>query len=147
MTTLTLESPEQLAQKLAGADQQTVLKALEIGLEIQAAGDDGQVTEHPHITRVPVILGGRPIIRGSRIPVWQVAHAIIHLGDTVEDYLADHPHLTAAKIHDALSYYFDHREAVEREIEENQTDNVIRELGLTIDERGFAHYPENDVRG
>ncbi|MBI3761448.1 MAG: DUF433 domain-containing protein [Chloroflexi bacterium] len=144
MTTLTLELPQHLAEKLAGADHQTVVEALEIGLALRTSEGDGQATEHPHIIRVPGILSGRPIIRGSRIPVWQVAHSIIHLGDTVEDYLTDHPHLVAAEIYDALSYYFDHREAVEREIEENKTENVVKAVGMTIDARGFAHFSEEE---
>ncbi len=144
MTDLILSLPDELAQKLAGADQQTILRALEIGLELQAAGGEAQPTEHPHITRAPGILSGRPIIRGSRIPVWQVANAIIHLGDTVQGYLEGHPHLTAAKIYDALSYYFDHREEIEKEIEENKMENVAKEFGLTIDERGFVQFPKDD---
>ncbi len=144
MTTLTLNLPEELAARLAGTDQQSVLKALEIGLATQLAGGEGQATEHPHVTRAPGILNGRPIIRGSRIPVWQVAQAIVHLRETVENYLADHPHLTAAKIYDALSYYFDHREAIEKEIAENKTENLAKELGMTVDERGVARFTRNE---
>jgi uncharacterized protein (DUF433 family) len=140
MTTLNLELTEHLAHKLAGAAPDKIREALEIGLEMLDAGSEIQPTEHPHITRITGILGGRPIIRGSRIPVWQVANAVVHLGETVEDYLAGHPHLTAAQIYDALSYYFDHHEAVEKEIEENRMETVVKELGLTMDERGLIKF-------
>ena len=125
MTTLKLEVSDHLARKLAGIAPDRVVEALEMGLEIQAGGSEAHFTEHSHITRVAGILGGRPIIRGSRIPVWQVANAIVHLGDSVEDYLAGHPQLNAAQIYDALSYYFDHQESIEKEIEENQVKNTF----------------------
>ena len=126
MTTLNLDVSEPLARKLAGIAPDRVVEALEIGLEIQAGGSESNSTEHPHITRVAGILGGRPIIRGSRIPVWQVANAIVHLGDTVDDYLIGHPHLTPAQIYDALSYYFDHQDAIEKEIAENQVESSVK---------------------
>ncbi len=143
MTTITLDLPEPLAQKVSSADPQTIQKALEEGLGLQTTGDKEQATEHPHITRTPGILGGRPIIRGSRIPVWQIVEAILYLGETVEGYLVGHPHLSAAKIHDALSYYFDYRDEIEREIEENKTENVTREFGIVVDERGLGHFAAN----
>lgn len=109
-----------------------------------ALTEDGQPTEHPHITRVPGILNGRPIIRGSRIPVWQVAEAILRLGETVEGYLTGHPHLTAAKIYDALSYYFDHRAEVDKEIEENKAGTAAAEAGMVADKRGVWRFPQKD---
>jgi uncharacterized protein (DUF433 family) len=136
MKSLTLELPETLAEKLTGIDREVVVKALEAGLELR----DEQKTEHPYITRVPGILSGRPIVRGTRIPVWQVANAVLHLGDTVEGYLEGHPHLTTAKIYDALSYYFDHREEIEKEIEENKIENVLKATGATMDEKGVIHF-------
>ncbi len=143
MTTITLDLPEPLAQKVSTADPQTIRKALEEGLGLQTTGDKEQATEHPHITRALGILGGRPIIRGSRIPVWQIVEAILYMGETVEGYLAGHPHLSAAKIHDALSYYFDHRAEIEREIEENKTENVAREFDIVVDERGLGRFAAN----
>ena len=143
MTTITLELPEPLAQKVSDADPEAIQKALEDGLSSQTTGDKEQATEHPHVTRTPAILGGRPIIRGSRIPVWQVVEAILHLGDTVEGYLIGHPHLNAAKVYDALSYYFDHREEIEHDLEENKTEHIVREFGLVVDDRGLGRFPDN----
>lgn len=80
--------------------------------------------EHPCIDRVPGICGGRPKIRGHRIPVWTIASW--HKMDmTVSDMLEMYPQLTAAQIHDALSYYQAHRDEVDREIAEN-TEVVMR---------------------
>lgn len=144
MPTLTLEIPEPLAEQLSGVDPKLILKTLEMGLQSYQTGEEGQLTEHPYITRVSGILGGRPILRGSRIPVWQVAQAIVQLGETVEDYLGDHPHLTAAKIHGALSYYYDHRTEVDKEIDENKVGTAAAEAGMVADERGLWRFPKTE---
>jgi uncharacterized protein (DUF433 family) len=144
MPTLTLELPEQLAEQLSGIDQQVILKMLEAGLRLHKTGEEGQPVEHPHITRVPGVLGGRPILRGSRLPIWQVAKAIVHLGEPIEDYIADHPHLTIAKIYDGLSYYYDHRAEVDREIEENKAGTSAAESGMVADERGIWRFPKKE---
>ncbi len=144
MPTLTLDLPDALAKQLAGLDQKVILEMLELGLRFHQTGEDGQPTEHPHITRAPGILGGRPVIRGSRIPVWQVAQAIVQLAESVEDYVGDHPPLTVAKVYDALSYYFDHRAEVDKEIEENKAGTAAAEAGMVADERGTWRFPKTD---
>ena len=81
-------------------------------------------TEHPHIVQVEGICGGRPTVRGSRIPVWQIA-VMFKAGDTPEDILEAFPHLTAAQAYDAISYYLDHQDEIEQEIEENKIENFL----------------------
>lgn len=71
-----------------------------------------QATEHPHVERVPGVCGGEPKIKGTRIPVWIVAGWHV-LGQSVDDIVALYPHLSAAQVHDALSYYYDHRAEVD----------------------------------
>ena len=63
-----------------------------------------QQTEHPYIVRVPDICGSRPTIKGTRISVQHIA-TLYKAGDTVEEILQAHPHLQAAAVHDAISYY------------------------------------------
>lgn len=55
------------------------------------------------ITADPAILGGKPIIRGTRISVEMVLEWIAS-GATRDDILTRHPHLTAADIEQALAY-------------------------------------------
>jgi len=93
-----------------------------------------------HIARVPSILRGSPVVRGTRIPVWQIANAIIHFDETITSYQADHPSLSLAQIHAALSYYFDHRAEIEKEIESNQLKEAQDKLNLIVDERGFIGF-------
>jgi uncharacterized protein (DUF433 family) len=76
-------------------------------------------TEHPHIVRVDGILGGEPVIRGTRTPV----RAIVEnwrLGLTLEE-IPDHlPHLTLSQVFDALSYFQDHMDEILDHIERNR---------------------------
>lgn len=41
-------------------------------------------TEHPYIVRIPGVCDGRPIIRGSRVAVWQIAW-LFKAGETVDE--------------------------------------------------------------
>lgn len=134
MHTVTLELPEPLARELKNADQARLRNILEWGL----VGPPS--SEHPHIARVPAILGGSPVVRGTRIPVWQIANAVVNLGETVEGYRADHPALTFAQIYAALSYYFDHQAEIDAEIEANQMSQLKEDLNLTVDNRGFVNF-------
>ncbi len=73
-------------------------------------------TDHPHIVKVRGVASGDPIIFGTRIMVRTVVEQY-RLGTSMEDILWDFPHLSSAQVHDALSYYHDHREEMDRLIE------------------------------
>jgi len=94
-----------------------------------------KATEHPHIARVNDV----PVLRGSRIPVRLVAQ-MYRAGDSVEDILLSYPHLAATAIHDALSYYLDHHDEIEQEIVAHRVENVIKDTGAQMDERGFVSF-------
>lgn len=82
-----------------------------------------------YVTRVPGICGGRPIIRGTRVPV----NAIVgshKLGMSPEEIAAALPNLTLAQVHEALSYYYDHMDEIEREIEEERRARSAVRSGL-----------------
>ncbi|OLE55570.1 MAG: hypothetical protein AUG51_02530 [Acidobacteria bacterium 13_1_20CM_3_53_8] len=76
-------------------------------------------TEHLYIVTDSQILGGEPIIKGTRTPV----RAIVELwrqGIAPEEIPKHLPHLTPAQIFDALSYYSDHQEEINSHIERNR---------------------------
>jgi uncharacterized protein (DUF433 family) len=52
---------------------------------------------HDRIEMNPQIMGGKPVIRGTRIPVETVLRKL-GAGLTVEEILADHPRLTREDI-------------------------------------------------
>ncbi len=75
--------------------------------------------EYPHIERVPNILGGEPIIKGTRTPV----RAIVEhwrFGQAPEEIVRHLPYLRLAQVFDSLAYYDDHREEIDHYIEINQ---------------------------
>jgi uncharacterized protein (DUF433 family) len=97
-------------------------------------------TEHPHIVRQPGVCGGSPIIRGTRISVRHVAE-LFKAGESVENILRSFPHLQPSWVHDAISYYLDHKPEIEREIEENQIESVLARTGGVMDEKGIVRFP------
>jgi uncharacterized protein (DUF433 family) len=103
-----------------------------------------QQTEHPYIVRVAGVCDGRPLIKGTRISVRHIAQSY-KAGDTVEEILQAHPHLKAAAVHDAISYYLDHQPEIEQEIRENRLEGLLTKYGLERDERGFCTSPIDRV--
>jgi prevent-host-death family protein len=87
---------------------------------------------HPRIVRRPGVSGGEPIILGTRIPVWEIVERV-RAGQSPEDIAEGLPPLTPALVHDALSYYFDHRDEIDRAIAENAPLKVLADAGLEPD--------------
>ena len=75
---------------------------------------------HPHITSTPQICGGSPCLEGTRIPVRAVVMYVLHHGVSPDELLAYYPQVSLATVYDALSYYYDHREAIDAEIAANE---------------------------
>jgi uncharacterized protein (DUF433 family) len=65
---------------------------------------EAQRTQHEdRITADPKILGGKPVVRGTRIAVSLVLEELAHNPD-VKELLAAHPDLTRADVQACLSY-------------------------------------------
>jgi uncharacterized protein (DUF433 family) len=75
--------------------------------------------DYPYIVRVEEILGGEPIIRGTRTPVRAVVECW-RFGDTPEEIVRKLPHLRLAQVFGALSYYDDHRAEIDAYIALNR---------------------------
>ena len=78
----------------------------------------GQVS-HPYVTSDPAILRGEPIVQGTRTPVRAIVENY-RFGKTPEEIRLSLPHLSMAQIFDALSYYEDHQQEINRYIKLNQ---------------------------
>lgn len=96
-------------------------------------------TEHPHIVRTPGVAGGRPTIRGTRISVDFIVRQL-RTGDTPEDIVGGYPHLTAAAVYDAISYYYDHQDEIDRFLAENTPEAVADNHNLEVDESSRAKF-------
>ena len=75
---------------------------------------------HPYIVTDPDVCGGSPHVAGTRITVRTVVIAVLLHDLSPEELLQHYPHLTLSTIHDALSYYYDHCEVIDREIAEHE---------------------------
>lgn len=78
-----------------------------------------ETTAHPYIIRNERILGGEPIIKGTRTPVRAIVEKW-RMGTPPEAIPDGLPHLTVAQVFDALSYYSDHQEEINAYIERNR---------------------------
>lgn len=56
-----------------------------------------------HITRNPGVLGGKPIIRGTRVPVTLIVDFTAN-GVSAEEIVADYPDLTLYDVEAALAF-------------------------------------------
>ncbi|GEM_PF-3441451 len=75
-------------------------------------------TEHLYIHKVPGVVGGEPVIKGTRISVRDVVEWW-RLGWSLNEMLENFPHLRLAQVCDALGYFDDHREEILEYIQEN----------------------------
>ena len=76
-------------------------------------------TTYKYIVSDKKILGGEPVIKGTRTPV----RAIVEnwrLGLSPEEIVIHMPHIRLAQVFEALSYYSDHQKEINKYIEKNQ---------------------------
>src|SRR3990172_7243082 len=76
-----------------------------------------EYTEHPHIVKVQGVANGEPIILGTRIMVRTIIEQY-QLSSSIEELFWDYPKLSPAQIYDSLAYYHDHRDEMDRILEE-----------------------------
>ena len=72
-----------------------------------------------HIETTPGVSGGKPRIAGHRITVQNIVIWHERMGKSADEIATEYD-LTLADIYAALSYYFDHRDEVDRDIEESE---------------------------
>ena len=65
------------------------------------------------------VAGGKPRIRGHRVPVHRIA-GWWRLGLSLEEIAEKHPSLSPAEIHGALAYYHLNRTEIERYLAEER---------------------------
>lgn len=87
---------------------------------------DKREMKHPYIARQKGVCGGKPVIKGTRIRVAQVAIEYERLGWSPDEIVRAHPHLTLAQVHDALSYYYENIDEMNAEIIRDE--QVVEEL-------------------
>jgi len=79
---------------------------------------------HPYITSEKDCCGGSPVIVGSKFPVRSVVDYVLRQGVTPEELVKEFSHLSLAEVYDALSYYYDHKEEIDEELEKLTEDRL-----------------------
>ena len=77
-------------------------------------------TKHPYVSIDPKIAGGQPVISGTRIKVMDIAIRYEFMGLSADRIIDEYPHLKLEQIHDALSYYYEHKDMFDRKYQEDQ---------------------------
>ena len=62
----------------------------------------------------------RAYIAGTRIRVQDIVSDYEVHGQSPDEIAAGYPHITLAQVHAALAYYYDHREDIRREMQEDE---------------------------
>jgi len=75
---------------------------------------------HPHVWRKPGVCGGAPAIRGTRFPVRSIVGYVLRQGMAPEELVREWKYLTLAQVYGALSYYYDHKAEIDREIRRDE---------------------------
>jgi len=81
--------------------------------------------KHPYIISLKTHCGGSPVITGTKFPVRSVVFYILKQGMTPEELAKEFPQLTLQAIYDALSYYYEHKEELDKEM--TITESSLRE--------------------
>lgn len=97
-------------------------------------------TDHPHVVRDPGILHGQPVVTGSGISVAAIAR-FLNSGLGAPEIADSYDHLSLAAIHDAISYYLDHRNEIDRIIEDS-TPAAMSRRGFVTSPNGRVTLPE-----
>jgi uncharacterized protein (DUF433 family) len=79
---------------------------------------DGKTLDQ-HIETTAGICGGRPRIAGHRITVGDIAVWHERMGKSADEIAAEHQ-LKLSAVYAALAYYFDHRDEIDRAIDEGK---------------------------
>lgn len=77
-------------------------------------------TGHPYISIDPKISGGQPVIKGTRIKVLDIAIRYELMGISPDNIINEYPHLKLEQVHDALSYYYEHKKMFDEKYREEQ---------------------------
>jgi len=84
------------------------------------------ITSHPFIVKKEDVCDGSPIIEGTRTRVIDIAIEYEVLGHSPDVIIDSHPYLNLSQVHDALSYYYDNRDELDKKIEQDQ--EFIRQI-------------------
>jgi uncharacterized protein (DUF433 family) len=110
-----------------------------------SASTPGAAPSVEHIVVTPDICGGKPRIAGHRIKVQHVVVWHERMALSPDEVVSQHPGLTLADVHAALAYYWDHREAIDADIEaDRRFAEKLRDGAPSVFEKARQRHAPND---
>ena len=77
-------------------------------------------THKSYIDQNVSICGGQSRITGTRLKVQQIALEYEYLGWSPDQICDAHPEIGLPQVHAAISYYYDHKSEIDRQIQEDK---------------------------
>ena len=87
-------------------------------------------TRHPYIVTMKTHCVGRPVIAGTKFPVRSVVFYVLKQGMTPEELVKEFSHLTLPQIYDAISYYYENKQSIDKEL--SMGENYFREKSKSL---------------
>ncbi|OHB45520.1 MAG: hypothetical protein A2545_08445 [Planctomycetes bacterium RIFOXYD2_FULL_41_16] len=84
--------------------------------------------KHPYIVSIKTHCGGSPVIAGTKFPVRSVVFYILRQGMTPEEFVKEFSHLSLSQVYDALSYYYENRGKIDKELSLRECDLKIQAM-------------------
>jgi uncharacterized protein (DUF433 family) len=75
------------------------------------------LTSATHIEATSGICGGKPRVAGTRIRVQDIVVWHDRMGLSADEIVSRYPQLTLGGVYGALAYYYDHRQAIDAQME------------------------------
>ncbi len=92
---------------------------------------------HAYVEVIETPFGARAMLKGTRIPV-SIIIGYLKAGETPEMLASEvMPHVSLAAIHDALSYYYDHQDEIDRERAESTVEASQRYLRERLGDEAY----------
>ena len=79
-----------------------------------------ELRSHPYVIHDERISGGSAVIKGTRTRVVDIVIEYEYLVHSPDEIISAHPYLTLQQIHDALSYYYENREEIDKKLGDEQ---------------------------
>ena len=93
-----------------------------------------------HIESKPEVCGGRPCIAGTRIRVQDIYTWHEREGFSPDEIVTKFPQLSLADVYAALTYYWDHRDEIQREMIEDR--DLVEEMKKSIPSKLLRRQPD-----
>ena len=108
--TITVEELIQTIQQLSQPEQEYIIKSILKSISVES--------EISSVVSDRALLGGEPVIRGTKTPVRAIVE-LWRIGMLPEEIPEHLPHIRLAQVFNALSYYAEHQSEINHYIEIN----------------------------